>query len=84
MIKRQVLIGQRASQTLTFSIDNLENDGENERLVRIIDQLIQINGIELNQIYFGVRNNTEFFSGHESLPFKKQLKKRISMLSYQT
>jgi len=72
---RRILIGQRAEQILTFSINNINNDTENERVSRIIDQLIQINGIEMNQINFGVKNNTEYFVRSRELAFQKAAEK---------
>ena len=72
---RRILVGQRAEQILTFSIDNINNDTENEKVSRIIDQLIQINGIEMNQINFGVKNNTEYFVRSRELAFQKAMEK---------
>jgi uncharacterized protein YggE len=72
---RRILVGQRAEQRLTFSIDNINNDTETEKVSRIIDQLIQINGIELNQINFGVKNNTEHFIRSRELAFQKAVEK---------
>jgi uncharacterized protein YggE len=70
---RRVLIGQRASQGITFSIDNIITD--NEKVSRIIDHLIEINGIELNQINFNVKNNTEYFIRSRKLAFEKAVEK---------
>jgi len=72
---RRILVGQRAEQILTFSIDNINNDIENEKVSRIIDQLIQINGIEMNQISFGVKNNTEYFVRSRELAYQKAVEK---------
>jgi len=72
---RRILVGQRAEQILTFSIDNINNDTENEKVSRIIDQLIQINGIEMNQISFGVKNNTEYFVRSRELAYQKAVEK---------
>ena len=70
---RRVLIGQKAEQRINFSINDINND--NERISRIIDLLIQINGIELNQINFGVKNNTEYFVKSRELAFQKAVEK---------
>jgi len=70
---RRILIGQRAEQRITFSIDDIINDSE--RISRIIDQLIQINGIELNQINFSLKNNTEYFVRSRELAFQKAVEK---------
>jgi len=69
----RVLLGQRAEQSLTFSIEDINNDGE--RVSRIIDQLIEINGIVLNYINFNIKNNTEYFIKSRELAFEKALEK---------
>jgi len=70
---RRVLIGQRAEQSISFSVDNI--DSNSERVSEIIDKLIQINGIELNQIQFSVKNNTEHFIRSRELAYQKALEK---------
>jgi len=70
---RRILIGQRAEQSISFSVDNIDNNSE--RVSEIIDNLIQINGIELNQINFSVKNNTEYFSRSRELAFQKAVEK---------
>jgi uncharacterized protein YggE len=70
---RRVLIGQRAEQKITFSIYEINND--NEKASGIIDQLIKINGIELNQINFSIKNNTEYFVKSRELAFQKAVEK---------
>ena len=70
---RRVLIGQRAEQSLTFSVDDINNNSE--RVSEIIDRLIQINGIELNQINFSVKNNTDYFIKSRELAFQKAVEK---------
>jgi len=72
---RRVLVGQRAEQRLTFSVENIHTDSENEKVSRIIDQLIQINGIELEQVNFSVKNNTEYFMRSRELAFQKAVEK---------
>jgi uncharacterized protein YggE len=66
---RRVLVGQRAEQVISFTIDEINND--NERAPRIIDKLITINGIELNQINFSIKNNTEYFTKSRDLAYQK-------------
>jgi len=56
---RRILIGQRAEQSIAFSIDNIDINAE--RVSDIIDRLIQINGIELNQISFSVKDTTDYW-----------------------
>lgn len=72
-ISRRILVGQRAEQTITFSIEDIKTD--NEKASKIIDQLIQINGIELNQIHFGVKDTTEYFVKSRDLAFQKAVEK---------
>jgi uncharacterized protein YggE len=70
---RRILIGQKAEQRITFSIDDI-NSG-NEKVSGIIDQLIRINGIELNYINFSVKNTTEYFIRSRELAFQKASEK---------
>jgi len=70
---RRVLVGQRAEQRITFSIDDINND--NDKASVIIDQLIKINGIELNQLNFSVKNNTEYYIKSRELAFQKAVEK---------
>jgi uncharacterized protein YggE len=70
---RRILVGQIAEQSITFSVDNINNNGE--RVSEIIDKLIQINGIELNQINFSVKNNTDYFVRSRELAFQKAVEK---------
>ena len=72
-ISRRVLIGQKAEQRISFSIDDIQDD--NEKTSRIIDQLILINGIELNQVNFNVKNNTEYFVRSRELAYQKAVDK---------
>jgi uncharacterized protein YggE len=70
---RRVLIGQKAEQKISFSIDDINND--DERVSRIIDQLIKINGIELDQIHFSVKNDIEYFIKSRELAYQKDVDK---------
>jgi uncharacterized protein YggE len=70
---RRILIGQRAEQRITFSVDNIDIYGE--RASEIIDRLVQINGIELNQINFAVKDNTEYFIRSRELAFHNAVEK---------
>jgi len=70
---RRILIGQRAEQSIAFSIDNIDINGE--RVSDIIDRLIQINGIELNQISFSVKDTTDYFIRSRELAFQKAVEK---------
>lgn len=66
---RRILIGQRAEQRITFSIHDIQTD--NEKVSKIIDSLVRINGIELNGMNFNVKNNTEYFIKSRELAFQK-------------
>jgi len=70
---RRILVGQKAEQRITFSVEDIKND--NERVPKIIDRLIQINGIELNQLNFSVKNNTEYFVRSRELAYQKAVEK---------
>jgi uncharacterized protein YggE len=72
-VTRRILIGQKAEQGIAFSIDNIIEDSE--KASKIIDQLIGINGIELNRINFSVKNNTEYFIRSRELAFEKAVEK---------
>jgi len=70
---KRTLVGQRAQQTITFSIENITSDAEKSSW--IIDQLIQINGIELNQVNYSVKNTTEYYIKSRELAYQKALEK---------
>lgn len=70
---RRSLIGQKAEQIITFSITSINNNAE--KVSKIIDQLIQINGIELNQMNFGVKDNRELFIKSRELAYQKAVEK---------
>jgi len=69
----RVLLGQRAEQRLNISVEGIKEDSE--LLSRIIDAMIEINGIELENIYFTVKNNTEFFVKSRELAYTKAMDK---------
>jgi len=66
---RRTLIGQKAEQMITFSIEGINDDSE--KASGIIDQLIQINGIELNQVNYSVKNTSEYYVRSRELAFEK-------------
>jgi len=70
---KRILVGQRAEQRITFSIEGIKDD--NEKVSGIIDKLIQINGIELNQVNYSVKNTTEYFIKSRELAFEKAVEK---------
>jgi uncharacterized protein YggE len=68
---RRILVGQRAEQRIAFSMDDISDD----KVSGVIDQLILINGIELNQINFSVKDPTEYFAKSRELAFQKAMEK---------
>jgi uncharacterized protein len=70
---KRTLVGQRAQQTITFSIEDITNDAE--KASWIIDQLIQINGIELNQVNYSVKNTSEYYVKSRELAYQKAVEK---------
>ena len=70
---RRTLVGQRAQQSITFSIEDIAND--TEKASWIIDQLIQINGIELNHVNYSVKNTGEYYVKSRELAYQKAVEK---------
>jgi len=70
---RRILTGQRAQQSITFSIEDIT--GDTEKASSVIDQLIQINGIELNQIRYSVKDTTEYYVKSRELAYQKAVEK---------
>jgi uncharacterized protein YggE len=70
---RRILLGQKAEQIITFSITNINSDSE--KVSQVIDSLIQINGIELNQMSFSVKDNAALFARSRELAYQKAFDK---------
>ncbi len=70
---RSVLVGQRAEQSIDFAVRGIGEDAE--KVARLIDRLSGIDGIMLNQIDFGVADNTEHFVRSRELAFEKAIHK---------
>jgi len=70
---RRTLIGQKAEQRITFSVEGINDDSE--KASGIIDQLIQINGIELNQVNYSVKNTSEYYVRSRELAYEKAVEK---------
>jgi uncharacterized protein len=66
---RRVLLGQKAEQTIAFSVENLNG------VSGIIDQLIEINGIELQQMQFSVKDNSALYVKSRDMAYQKALEK---------
>ena len=73
--QRRILLGQKAEQTISFSIGNINNDSE--KISRIIDRLIQINGIELSHFNFIRKDSAELFARSRELAYQKALDKAL-------
>ena len=67
---RRTLIGQKAEQVISFSVGGI-NAGGTELVSNIIDQLIQIDGIELQQMQFSVKDTAELFARSRELAYQK-------------
>jgi len=67
--QRRILVGQRAEQAIAFSVDNING------VSAIIDQLIEINGIELQQMQFSVKDNSALYAKSRELAHQKALEK---------
>jgi len=63
--QRRVLLGQKAEQTIAFSVENLSG------VSGIIDRLIEINGIELQQMQFSVKDNSALYARSRELAYEK-------------
>ncbi len=70
---RSILIGQRAEQSIDFAVRDIAQD--NEKVSRVIDRLVGIDGIMLNRIDFSVADNTEYFIRSRELAFDKAMQK---------
>ena len=69
------LLGQRAEQTISFSINNINSDSD--KISKIIDRLIQINGIELRHLNFSRKDSTELYARSRELAYQKALDKAV-------
>jgi uncharacterized protein YggE len=65
------MLGQKAEQIITFSLSSIDSG----TVSNIIDQLIQINGIELQQMFFNVKDNAELYVQSRELAYRNALEK---------
>ncbi len=70
---RNVLVGQRAEQSVDFAVRNIRED--DEKVPRLIDRLTGIDGIAMNQINFDIADNTGNFVRSRELAFEKAMQK---------
>lgn len=68
-------LGQRAEQTIAFSIDDIGEGGASASPSDIIDRLIGINGIELQGMHFSVRDAEELHYRARELAYREALEK---------
>jgi uncharacterized protein YggE len=66
---KRELLGQKAEQTIAFSVENLSG------ISSIIDQLIGINGIQLQQMQFSVKDNSALYARSRELAYEKARQK---------
>ena len=71
----RILLGQKAEQTINFFINDIKND--DGKISKIIDKLIQINGIELRHIAFNVKESAELYVRSRELAYQKALDKAV-------
>jgi uncharacterized protein YggE len=70
---RQVLIGQKVEQIITFSVNDIRQDSE--KVSRILDRITEIENVALNNINFSIKNNQELFIQSRELAYQKALDK---------
>ena len=71
----RVLLGQKAEQTISFLINNIKSD--DGKISKIIDRLIQINGIELRHIAFSVKDSADLYVRSRELAYQKAREKAL-------
>jgi uncharacterized protein YggE len=69
------LLGQRAEQTISFSIHDINSDSE--KISKIIDRLILINGIEMRNVNFNRKDSAELYARSRELAYQKALDKAV-------
>ena len=69
----RILLGQRAEQSITFSVSNI--NAMDERVTSIIDRLTQIDGIMLHQMDFSVEDSAALFARSRELAYERALEK---------
>ncbi|MDR1388530.1 MAG: SIMPL domain-containing protein [Treponema sp.] len=70
---RRVLTGQKVEQTIVFSVDTI---GVNvEKAPEILDKITQLDNVRLNQIHFGIKDDTELLAKSREAAYQKALAK---------
>jgi hypothetical protein len=70
---RSVLVGQKAEQGIDFAVRNIGQDSD--KIARLIDKLVQVDGIVMNQINFNIADKTEHYVHSRELAFEKAAQK---------
>jgi len=70
---RNVLIGQRAQQTITVTINDIANNPN--RLPELLDKLTAIDRVSIRNIIFDTKDKTELFRQSRELAYQKALDK---------
>lgn len=66
---KRILIGIRASQSLSIRVTDI--DTQPERLSTILDRVSSIEHVELDGVYFDIRNKEELYKQSRELAYKK-------------
>jgi len=69
----QKLLGQRADQTMVFTMKKIRDN--EELLSRLLDDLTEVNGLQLQQMTFDIEDKTELYSRSRALAFQKAMDK---------
>ena len=70
---RQVFIGQRVEQVITFAVHNIKEDAGKVPL--LLDKITAVNSIALNQVEFSIKDTTELYTRSRELAYRKALDK---------
>ncbi|MDR1414933.1 MAG: SIMPL domain-containing protein [Odoribacteraceae bacterium] len=71
--QKRVLVGQRAEQSIEFSVNDIRQDSA--KISRILDKLTGIEELALNSVNFSVRDNRTFFVQSRELAYRKAVEK---------
>ena len=70
---RQIVIGQRAQQSIMVTVNNIINNPE--RFPLLLDKITAIDRVEINNIQFDVENKAELFKKSRELAYQKAFEK---------
>ncbi|MDR2807455.1 MAG: SIMPL domain-containing protein [Spirochaetaceae bacterium] len=72
---KRILIGRRAEQTITFSINDIQKD--NAKAPRLLDKMTEIDSIVLNEISFSIKDTRDLFIRSRELAYQKAMEKAL-------